>query len=67
VVIAMVQLKPTYTREFNEHNLKEALSKALETLSDVDKCMLFAGDDHKGQVSHFSCERGTGTLGAGAG
>ncbi|XP_037427106.1 uncharacterized protein LOC119292360 [Triticum dicoccoides] len=47
LVIAMVQLKPSCIREFNERNFKETLSKALETMSDVDNCMMFAGDDRE--------------------
>ncbi|XP_044377344.1 uncharacterized protein [Triticum aestivum] len=47
VVIAVVQLTPSCTREFNRHNFKEALSKALATMSDVDNCMIFAGNDRE--------------------
>ncbi|XBH88590.1 hypothetical protein VPH35_075859 [Triticum aestivum] len=47
VVIAVVQLKPSCTREFNEHNFKEALSKALAIMSGIDNCMIFAGNDRE--------------------
>ncbi|KAM3262905.1 hypothetical protein ACQJBY_053195 [Aegilops geniculata] len=50
VVIAVVQLKPSCTREFNGHKFKEALSKALVTMSDVDNCMIFAGNDRQVRV-----------------
>ncbi|CAL5091936.1 unnamed protein product [Urochloa decumbens] len=47
VVIAMVQVKPSCIQHFNEHNFKEALTEALETMSDVNDCMLFAGNDRE--------------------
>uniref|UniRef100_K4A2E5 Uncharacterized protein n=1 Tax=Setaria italica TaxID=4555 RepID=K4A2E5_SETIT len=42
VVIAMVQAKPSFVQHFNEHNFKEELTEALEIMSEVDGCMLFA-------------------------
>ncbi|RCV09262.1 hypothetical protein SETIT_2G013200v2 [Setaria italica] len=42
VVIAMVQAKPSFVQDFNEHNFKEELTEALEIMSEVDGCMLFA-------------------------
>ncbi|CAL5034445.1 unnamed protein product [Urochloa decumbens] len=47
VVIAMVQVKPSCIQHFNGHNLEEALTAALETMSEVDDCMLFVGNDRE--------------------
>ncbi|VAI11698.1 unnamed protein product [Triticum turgidum subsp. durum] len=54
VVIAVVQLKPSCTREFNEHNFKEALSKALAIMSGIDNCMIFAGNDREVPVKSLA-------------
>jgi uncharacterized linocin/CFP29 family protein len=45
VVIAMTKIKHSCIEQFNEHNFTEALTKALETISEVDDCMLFTGND----------------------
>nr|XP_034583643.1 uncharacterized protein LOC117846543 isoform X2 [Setaria viridis] len=45
MVIAMIQAKPSCIQRFNEHNFKEALTETLGTMSEVDNCMLFAGND----------------------
>ncbi|XP_072147828.1 uncharacterized protein [Setaria viridis] len=50
MVIAMIQAKPSCIQRFNEHNFKEALTETLGTMSEVDNCMLFAGND--GEVAH---------------
>lgn len=47
MVIAMIQAKPSCIQYFNEHNFKEALTETLGTMSEVDNCMLFAGNDHE--------------------
>ncbi|CAO1939354.1 unnamed protein product [Urochloa humidicola] len=47
VVITMVQVKPSCIQHFNEHNFKEAMTEVLETMSEVDDCMLFAGNDRE--------------------
>ncbi|KAF8783639.1 hypothetical protein HU200_000436 [Digitaria exilis] len=46
MVIAMIQAKPDCIRHFNEH-FKEALSKAVTTMKEIDDCMLFAGNDRE--------------------
>jgi predicted histidine transporter YuiF (NhaC family) len=40
MVIAMIQVSM-----INEHNFQEELDEALETMSEIDECMLFAGND----------------------
>ncbi|XP_066393041.1 uncharacterized protein [Miscanthus floridulus] len=45
VVIVMVEVKPSCIAHFNEHNFKGTLAEALETMSEVDDCMLFAGNE----------------------
>uniref|UniRef100_K4A1X2 Uncharacterized protein n=1 Tax=Setaria italica TaxID=4555 RepID=K4A1X2_SETIT len=47
MVIAMIQAKPSCIQYFNEHNFKEALTETLGTMSEVDNCMLFAGNDRE--------------------
>ncbi|KAF8713906.1 hypothetical protein HU200_027886 [Digitaria exilis] len=49
VVIAMIQAKPSCIKHFNdnEHKFKEELIKSLETMSEIDDCMVFAGDDDR--------------------
>lgn len=47
VVIAMIQAKPNCIQHFNEHKLKEALTEALDSMSEIDDCMLFAGNDRE--------------------
>ncbi|XP_004955373.3 uncharacterized protein LOC101756682 isoform X2 [Setaria italica] len=47
MVIAMTQAKPSCIRYFKEHNFKEALTETLGTMSEVDNCMLFAGNDRE--------------------
>jgi hypothetical protein len=45
MVIAMIQAKPSCIAHFKEHNFKKELDEALETMSEIDECMLFAGND----------------------
>ncbi|CAD6221647.1 unnamed protein product [Miscanthus lutarioriparius] len=45
VVIVMIEVKPSCIAHFNEHNFKGTLAEALETMSEVDDCMLFAGNE----------------------
>lgn len=41
-------LKPSCIKDFNEHHhFEEVLSEALNTMSDLDNCMLFDGDDRE--------------------
>jgi hypothetical protein len=47
VVTAMIQVKPSCIAHFNDHNFKKELSEALETMLEVDDCMLFAGNDRE--------------------
>ncbi|CAL5091934.1 unnamed protein product [Urochloa decumbens] len=47
VVIAMVQVKPSCINHFNGHNLRGTLADALKTMSEVDDCMLFVGNDRE--------------------
>ncbi|RLN34957.1 uncharacterized protein C2845_PM03G18480 [Panicum miliaceum] len=47
VVIAMIQDEPSCIQRFNEHSFKEALTEALETMVEVDGCVLFAGNDRR--------------------
>lgn len=46
MVIAMIQAKSSCIQHFNdnEHKFKEELSKASETTSEIDDCMLFSGN-----------------------
>lgn len=44
VVISVVHLKPSCTTEFNRNNFHKVLSKALESMSGVDECMLMSGN-----------------------
>ena len=64
MVITLIKVKPTYIQHFNEHNFRAALTGALETVSEVDDCMLFARNnrgDQACEVSRFSCQGSTGT------
>jgi hypothetical protein len=45
VVITISHLKPSCIKDFNEHRFEQVLSEALNTMSDLDNCMLFSGDD----------------------
>jgi len=47
VVIAMTKVKHSCMEQFNEHNFTEALAEVLETMSEVDDCMLFARNDRE--------------------
>ncbi|CAL5077790.1 unnamed protein product [Urochloa decumbens] len=47
VVIAMVQVKPSCINHFNGHNLRGTLAEASKTMSEVDDCMLFVGNDRE--------------------
>jgi hypothetical protein len=47
VVIAMNKVKHSCMEQFNEHNFTEALAEVLETMSEVDDCMLFARNDRE--------------------
>lgn len=47
VVIRIAKLKPSCVMEFNRHSFEKVLSEAAKTLSDLDNCMLFAGDDRE--------------------
>ncbi|CAL5091938.1 unnamed protein product [Urochloa decumbens] len=48
VVVAIIRVKPSCIQRFNEHNLEGTLAEALETMSEVDDCMLFtAGNDRE--------------------
>lgn len=42
VVITMIRHKPSCIKDFEEHNFRESLSKALKRVSDLDNCMLFS-------------------------
>nr|CAB3455535.1 unnamed protein product [Digitaria exilis] len=46
LVIAMIQAKPSCIQLFDEQNFKEALTEALDTMSEIDSCMLFAGNGY---------------------
>ncbi|CAO1939943.1 unnamed protein product [Urochloa humidicola] len=45
VVIAMVQVKPICIQRFNGLKLRGTLAQAFKTMSEVDDCMLFVGND----------------------
>ncbi|RLM85287.1 uncharacterized protein C2845_PM04G00040 [Panicum miliaceum] len=47
VVIAMIQDEPSCIKRFSEHRFKESLTEALETMGEVDGCVLFAGNDRR--------------------
>jgi hypothetical protein len=69
-VVALIQAQPSCVQRFNEHDFEETLAEASETMSEVDDCMSFAGDDGElvmrrdqacCEVSRLSCEGSTGT------
>lgn len=43
----MIHDEPGCTKRFNEHSFKESLTEALETMWEVDGCVLFAGNDRR--------------------
>lgn len=47
VVVAMIKAQPSCIQRFNEHNFEETLAETLETMSEVDDCLLFAGNDRE--------------------
>uniref|UniRef100_A0A0D9WE88 Uncharacterized protein n=1 Tax=Leersia perrieri TaxID=77586 RepID=A0A0D9WE88_9ORYZ len=47
VVVALIQLKPSCLKDFQENNFLDVLHKALKKMSDIDTCMLFAVKDHE--------------------
>jgi hypothetical protein len=47
LIVSMVHLNPSCIKVFMEHNFKHVLTKALETLSDLDNCLLFDADYHQ--------------------
>nr|CAB3451760.1 unnamed protein product [Digitaria exilis] len=46
LVIAIIQAKPNCIQLFDEQNFKEALTEALDTMSEIDGCMLFSGNGY---------------------
>jgi len=47
----MVQLKPMCSKDFTDHNFKDALSESLKILSDLDNCLVFFDVDDHHQVT----------------
>lgn len=47
LVVAMVQVEPGCIAHFNGHDFKGTLTEALETMSEIDDCMLFAGNERE--------------------
>jgi len=51
LVVSMVQLKPMCSKDFTDHNFKDALSESLKILSDLDNCLVFFDVDDHHQVT----------------
>ncbi|XP_008651949.1 uncharacterized protein [Zea mays] len=47
LVVAMVQVEPGCIAHFNGLDFMSSLTEALETMSEIDDCMLFAGNEHE--------------------
>uniref|UniRef100_A0A0E0L027 Uncharacterized protein n=1 Tax=Oryza punctata TaxID=4537 RepID=A0A0E0L027_ORYPU len=47
VVIAIINLKPSCLKDFNENNFDDVLSTAFKNMSDIENCMLFAVRDRQ--------------------
>ncbi|RCV10125.1 hypothetical protein SETIT_2G087200v2 [Setaria italica] len=47
MVVAVIKAQPSCIQRFNEHNFEETLAETLETMSEVDDCLLFAGNDRE--------------------
>ena len=45
VVIAIIHLKPSSLKDFNESNFNDVVSTAFKNMSDIENCMLFAVQD----------------------
>jgi hypothetical protein len=50
LVVALIQAQPSCVQRFNEHNFEETLAEASQTMSELDDCMLFAGDGGRDEV-----------------
>ncbi|EEC78821.1 hypothetical protein OsI_19108 [Oryza sativa Indica Group] len=47
VVIAIIHLKPSSLKDFNESNFNDVVSTAFKNMSDIENCMLFAVKDRQ--------------------
>lgn len=47
VVIAIIHLKPSSLKGFNESNFNDVVSTAFKNMSDIENCMLFAVKDRQ--------------------